>query len=132
MQDMFATVQQGNSPVRTRGEATASGDRWIEDVWSKGKAVNAPALPSHREFADILQQTYDNPYKSNRPEEKVGDAWLTSRGKGSVLHAPGELLCIAVGSTQAQLRQENIAGQLTACCQYEEALQFCLLKLPFA
>ncbi|DBA81753.1 hypothetical protein WJX77_006676 [Trebouxia sp. C0004] len=82
--DMFGTLQQGNSPVRTRGEATASGDRWIEDAWSKGKAVNAPSLPSHREFADILQQTYDNPYKSSRPEDKVGDAWLTSRGKGAV------------------------------------------------
>ena len=87
---MFGTLQQGNSPVRTRGEATASGDRWIEDVWSKGKAVNAPALPSHREFADILQQTYDNPYKSSRPEDKVGDAWLTSRGKGPVPNAVGK------------------------------------------
>ena len=87
---MFGTLQQGNSPVRTRGEATASGDRWIEDVWSKGKAVNAPALPSHREFADILQQTYDNPYKSSCPEDKVGDAWLTSRGKGPVPNAVGK------------------------------------------
>ncbi len=90
MQDMFGTVQQGNSPVRNRGEATASGDRWIEEVWSKGKAVNAPALPSHREFADILQQTYENPYKSNKPEEKAGDAWLTSRGKAAVPGAVGE------------------------------------------
>ena len=84
LQDMFGTLQQGNSPVKNRGQATASGDRWIEDVWSKGKAVNAPQLPSHREFADILQQTYDNPYKSARPEDKTGDAWLTSRGKGLV------------------------------------------------
>lgn len=49
--------------MRSRTEATASGDRWIEDAWSKGKAVNAPQVPGHREFADILQQTYDNPYR---------------------------------------------------------------------
>ena len=92
LQDMFGTLQQGNSPVRNRGEATASGDRWIEDVWSKGKAVNAPQLPGHRDFADLLQQTYSNPYKSNNAGDKVGDAWLTSRGKAAVPSAVGTIL----------------------------------------
>ena len=81
---MFGTLQQGTSPVRNRGEATASGDRWIEEVWSKGKAVNAPQLPGHRDFADLLQQTYSNPYKSAAAEDRVGDAWLTCRGKAAV------------------------------------------------
>lgn len=92
LQDMFGTLQQGNSPVRNRGEATASGDRWIEDVWSKGKAVNAPQLPGHRDFADLLQQTYSNPYKSGNAGDKVGDAWLTSRGKAAVPSTSGTLL----------------------------------------
>ena len=89
MQDMFGTLQQGNSPVSNREEATASGDRWIEDVWSKGKAVNAPVLPGHHHFADILQQTYDNPYKSVKAEAKAGDTWLTSRGKAAVPSSSG-------------------------------------------
>ena len=78
---MFGTLQQGNRPVRNRVEATASGDRWIEEAWSKGKAVNVPQLPGHRDFADLLQQTYSNPYKSTAAEDKVGDVWLTSRGR---------------------------------------------------
>ncbi|KAL3152201.1 hypothetical protein ABBQ32_001288 [Trebouxia sp. C0010 RCD-2024] len=82
--DMFGTLQQGNRPVRDMLEATASGDRWIEEAWSKGKAVNAPQLRGHRDFADLLQQTYSNPYKSSSAEDKVGDVWLTSRGKAAV------------------------------------------------
>ena len=81
---MFGTLQQGTSPVRNQGEATASGDRWIEEVWSKGKAVNVPQLPGHLDFADLLQQTYSNPYKSAAAGDKVGDAWLTCRGKAAV------------------------------------------------
>lgn len=63
VQGMFSTLQQVSEAVRSRPEATASGDRWIEDAWSKGKAVNAPQLAGHRDFADVLQQTYANPYK---------------------------------------------------------------------
>lgn len=63
LQGMFSTLQQLGEPVRSRTEATASGDRWIEDAWSRGKAVNTPHLPGHRDFADIVQQTYDNPYR---------------------------------------------------------------------
>lgn len=63
VQGMFSTLQQVSEAVRSRGEATASGDRWIEDAWSKGKAVNVPQLAGHRDFADVLQQTYANPYK---------------------------------------------------------------------
>ena len=91
MQDMFGTLQQGNSPVKNREEATASGDRWIEDIWSRGKAVNPPARPAHCQFADIVQQTYDNPYKSTRQEDRAGDTWLTSRGKAAVPGSAGEL-----------------------------------------
>ena len=87
---MFGTLQQGSSPVRNRGEATASGDRWIEEVWSKGKAINAPQLPGHRDFTDLLQQTYSNPYRSSNAEDKVGDAWLTSRGKAAVPGPSGD------------------------------------------
>lgn len=91
MQDMFGTLQQGTSPVRNRSEATASGDRWIAEVWSKGKAVNVPQLPGQRNFADLLQQTYSNPYKSATAEDRVGDAWLTCRGKAAVPSFGGKL-----------------------------------------
>ena len=87
---MFGTLQQGTSPVRNRGEATASGDQWIEEVWSKGKAVNVPQLPGHRDFADLLQQTYSNPYKSAAAKDKVGDAWLICRGKAAVPSSMGK------------------------------------------
>ena len=88
---MFGTLQQGNRPVRNRVEATASGDRWIEEAWSKGKAVNVPQLPGHRDFADLLQQTYSNPYKSTAAEDTVGDVWLTSRGKAAVASSLGDI-----------------------------------------
>ena len=91
VQAMFGTLQQGTSPVRNRSEATASGDRWIEEVWSKGKAVNVPQLPGHRDFADLLQQSYSNPYKSTAAEDKVGDAWLTCRGKAAVPSSIGKI-----------------------------------------
>lgn len=90
MQDMFGTLQQGTSPVRNRSEATASGDRWIAEVWSKGKAVNVPQLPGQRNFADLLQQTYSNPYKSAAAEDRVGDAWLSCRGKAAVPSSGGK------------------------------------------
>lgn len=94
LQGMFGTLEQVGQPIRSQQEATASGDRWIEDSWSKGKAVKVPQLPGHREFADILQQTYENPYKSSRPEEAVGDAWLTGRGKVIIPGAAGRPSCL--------------------------------------
>lgn len=87
---MFGTLQQGTNPVSNRSQAAASGDRWIEEVWSKGKAVNVPQLPGHHNFADLLQQTYSNPYKSTAAEDKVGDAWLTCRGKAAVPSSIGK------------------------------------------
>lgn len=81
-------------PVRDRPAAVATGDRWIEDTWSKGKAAaEAAAIPGHREFFDIVEQRYPNPYRSQDPQEKVGDLWLTQKGKGYV--AGGRLRCLS-------------------------------------
>lgn len=102
---MFGTLQQGNRPVRNRVEATASGDQWIEEAWSKGKAVNAPQLPGHRDFADLLQQTYSNPYKSTAAEDKVGDVWLTSRGKAAVPSFTGEIQALPVSACKKCLHR---------------------------
>ena len=134
VQDMFGTLQQGSSPVRNRSEATASGDRWIEEVWSKGKAVNEPQLPGHRNFADLLQQTYSNPYKSALAEDKVGDAWLTCRGKAAVSSSIGK---ISLASNQC-----HVSVLLKACIlflvqrtHHEAAMQTplqCHVRHPYA
>eukprot|EP00891_Asterochloris_glomerata_P002187 jgi/Astpho2/2187/Aster-03178 len=86
--NLTATIQQKMDPVRDRPAAVATGDRWIEDTWSKGKAAaEAAAIPGHREFFDIVEQRYPNPYRSQDPQEKVGDLWLTQKGKGYVAGA---------------------------------------------
>ena len=83
----------------------ATGDRWIEDTWSKGKAAaEAAAIPGHREFFDIVEQRYPNPYRSQDPQEKIGDLWLTQKGKGYV--AGGRLGCL---STLCGVLQEAAA-----------------------